>query len=89
MTVEPDLQIRMQLVEGGYNVTYTTPAGVHREVQHLTRPEMVEAHVAAMQEVQPRTVVVVSEDGSTTLHPGAVKAIVEGKLGPRELTLGE
>jgi hypothetical protein len=88
MTSEPDLQIKMHLGEDGYDVVYSTPAGIHYETQGCDRKEMVQLHVAVIRDVRPQTVVIVSPDGSTALHPGAVKAIVEGKLGPQELTLG-
>ena len=89
MTSEPDLQIKIQLGESGYDVVYSTPKGVHYEAHGCNRAQMVQLHVSVLQDVRPQTVVVVSPDGSTALHPGAVKAIIEGKLGPQELTLGE
>ena len=69
MTSDPDLQIELHLGEDGYAVTYSTPTGMHRREQALTRPKMIEAHVAVLRELQPKTVVVVSEVGAPPCTP--------------------
>lgn len=96
---DPDLVIDITLEEGKYNVTYTQKiVGVDQDEKPmteyvpifffaLTREEMVQHHVQQMLAWKPKTVVITAGEQRTSLHPGVVKSIIEGKLGVAELVL--
>ena len=85
-----DLYIRIQRHGADrYTVAYIAGEDCHLTEKHfVTRAEMVQEHVAAIQRYKPKTVVVNDREADgVAIHPGVVKMIVEGKLSALELTL--